>query len=99
MASFSYLRRIAEKRKKHGRIAGLASARSRAAHRISHDVAMRETRVAKITIEDSHRHSTVVVLRREHRDGGRWSRWHLDGYDAPALAATGIGKLLARLLD
>ena len=84
-----------DQRRERARLA--AQARWALAHA---DMALvRESRTVEIAIRDSHRPMDVVRLSREDLGNGRWSRWRVADAQLRPLGATGIGKLLARLLD
>jgi len=99
VASAMYLRKLVERRRARGRVAGLASASARKARARASESIVRVSRVVRVSIEDSHRPGVVLTLRRDERGNGRWGRWRVDGHELAALASTGIGRLLARFLD
>jgi hypothetical protein len=79
--------------------AGRASAQAREARRLAEPGPLRETRTARITIEDTHRPRTVLTISREQDDEGRWMRWRVAGHALPPLGRTGLARILAQYLD
>ena len=58
---------------------------------------VREDRYVEITIRDSHRPLTRLLLRREQTRNGRWGRWH--GLGERPLGGSGIAEAIARYLE
>jgi hypothetical protein len=58
---------------------------------------LRETRTVEITIRDSLRPLTVILVRRHEGDDGRWGRWR--GIGKAPLGKHGLANLLAAYLE
>jgi hypothetical protein len=63
------------------------------------DAPMRETRTIEVTLRDSHRPMETIRLSRDDVGDGRWSRWRVEGARIRPLGATGVARLLARLIE
>jgi hypothetical protein len=95
MCSKSYWGKRKRKRSNRGQHG--ADCRWRKYHEKLAGEPVRTDRVIEITIRDSHRPMTVIRLRREQNDEGRWGRWR--GIGKTALGPSGVGKLIGKYLE